>query len=586
MKWLEKFLVIPRSFIFLYFGFGTVCTGLYFRLAYAFPNTILLTQLSNIDEVASAIDGHWSRISLLQFGTGHSTNGYRFIQIINGKLFGLNSHIELVLYYLVVFLLGVILVEWWRNKAASINRNPWPVSILVLALLASLVSAGSGGMEIGTFIGLLFQVGIFSFATRDNPSKSTFINILIISILQFLCVFYWLGAYAIPVIFSWFAVFIALRFSKSKLIGTQVNLLTGTVSTLVAVVLWTIGVLSTSSPNSFAASLPDRIRESPSYPFRYMVRALPAGIISDKTLEGFSATQIHLLVYGLFGFLLIPLALALVASIKNRDIPLLPLFLVSHGLILALILMINRPFGINWLLSTWYGLQFKLLVCGIILMWACKPGQDDSQSKSARRIVSIFSLSCLVLILLFANNRQWNRQPSERKYFQAIQEATINPNLLIQNESGLTQILLSYDESLRVIKILDQYDLGVFSGKARMTKIDPNLISLSGDAWDDGWIGSKVTLRVGSSCEQITLKFSTTANNPLVTVHLMGEIKQQIVVHDKGAIEVAVPSDSLRDDRTIDLVADQLWSPKEQGLNSDQRLLSVVMSAICSRPSS
>ena len=557
--------------------------GLIARVFWAMPNVTMQTQLSNIDEVISAYEAKWSEVALINFQTGHATNGYRFIQILNAKIFGLNSRVELVLYYLVIFCLAIFCLEWWRKRAAEMQKNPWPIAILIVLILSSFVSASSGGMEIGTFIGLAVQIAIFSFAIRPKISALKHFDVVAISIVQFLNVFFWLGPYAVPFALAWTTVYITAKFGYSKFVSTPRNLLVGAISTFASAVAWSIGVFWTSQPTSWAGSLSGQIQESPTYPFRYLLRMFPAGLVSDKTLEGLESPMTNMLIYGLSIFLFLLLLIGLTKSIKSRDAPSLPIFLVSHGVFLAITLLVNRPFGPNWLLSTWYGPQFKLLLCGVVLLWA---GSTTKLPK--RRTIFSYLPVFLVFItlfcaILFANFRQWERHPHERTYFQAIQSATINPNLLSLDGAGNTQLLLSMSESIRVIKLLNEYNLGVFNSGKRMTEIDSANVSVSGDVWSDNWIGKKVLLTIGPLCQEVDLYFTSNAYNPVVNIQISGGSLRNIVVNSDSPVRIKLGSESYQTNRTINIVASPVWNPKNQGINGDLRELSVTMTSWCSK---
>ena len=547
------------------------------------PNVTMLTQFSNIDEITAAIDGRWSKIAVLDFGTGHATNGYRLIQIFNGIFFDLDSRLELVLYYTVIFALGILCIEWWRKRAAATNQNPWLISILIAAILSSFVSAGSGGMEIGTFIGLATQIGIFSFAIRSRKSMSKLWNIAIISTLQLLSVFLWLGPYGTPFAAAWLVVYLTKKFKFSKVTVDESMLLAGTVSLLIAVAVWTVGVLQTTQPNTFAGSLSSQVQESPSYPIRYLLRMFPAGFMSEKTLEGLGPVTSYLLVYASSLFIFALLVIGLTKSAKSREIAPLPIFLITHGVFLALTLLINRPFGSNWLLSTWYGPQFKLLFCGIVLLWAANPLIDQKRKKFSPRFLDVLIILSIVSLTVFANARQLDRHPHERAFFQAVQEATINPNLLSLDDAGRTQLLLPIGESIRVINILNAYKLGVFSGGESVIPIDPSALSLSGDVWSDGWIGRQTSIRVGNKCQEVDMYFTSSVNNPKVNIQIEGDAIQEIVVEQNSPVRVKVGMDFYEKSRSIRILASPVWSPKVQGINNDLRELSVTMQSLCSK---
>ena len=576
-------LKIPRSFKIFYLFFGLSCLGLTLRIFWAMPNVTMLTQFSNIDEVISAYEARWSEVAVLDFGTGHATNGYRFIQILNAKIFGLNSRVELVLYYLVIFCLAILCLEWWRKRAAEIQKNPWPISILIVSILSSFVSASSGGMEIGTFIGLAAQLGVFSFAIRPKRSVLKHFDVIAISTVQFLTVFFWLGPYSVPFAFAWTAVYISAKFGYSKFVSTQKNLLVGAISIFVSAAVWSIGVVWTSQPATWAGSLSGQVRDSPTYPFRYLLRMFPAGLISDKTFEGLGSQFTYILIYGSSTFLFFLLLIGLTKSIKSRDVPSLPIFLISHGVFLAMTLLVNRPFGSNWLLSTWYGPQFKLLLCGVILLWAGSTTKPSKWWIIPSYLPTFLVFVTLFCTLLFANFRQWERHPHERAYFQAIQSATINPNLLSLDGAGRTQLLLPMGESIRVIKLLDKYHLGVFNTGKKMIAIDPSGISISGDVWSDNWIGKKVTITIGPQCEEVDLHFTSNAYNPVVNIQISSGNLRNVVVSSDSPVRIKIGSESYQTNRTIKIVASPVWNPKSQGINGDLRELSVTMQSLCSR---
>jgi len=422
-----------------------------FRQLWAWPETLTLTQLDPLPGIDLILSGRPEEATWFTLGNAHATTGYRWISYANAIFFGLNSGLELVLYWLVIFLIATALVLIALSGANS-RTQAVSGSILIILVLTNLAGAGSAGMEIGSYIGLTLVFGLTALAVYG---KSDRLFLLITAVSIPLALFIFLGGYlagwAAALIGMATVSYIRMKYglvsaSEAKRFATLAGL-----ATIWSLVYYFVipKTYQTSSP--IAAIVNDLL-----FPVKYMVNGFAGSVVTSQTFEALAPQDAEILYFGIGVTIMLFTLASVVLSLKvpGKSV-LIGQVLILYGLGTSAVLLVLKAQGPGWLLSSWYSFHFKLALGGAIILFAA--------AKLRRPVLSALpAYIAIAAIVIVSYNIHYNRGVHERAYFLNIQKATFYSDTLADRGDGLTQMIASVEKSLESVEILKKHELGVF----------------------------------------------------------------------------------------------------------------------------
>ena len=86
------------------------------RQLWAWPDATWQTTLSYLPDIDIILSGNPSGATWFELGNGHALNGYRLLTYFNAVFLGLNSRLDLVVYWLLVLMVSVAFVWFWETR--------------------------------------------------------------------------------------------------------------------------------------------------------------------------------------------------------------------------------------------------------------------------------------------------------------------------------------------------------------------------------------------------------------------------------------------------------------------------------------
>jgi hypothetical protein len=444
------------------FSLGLIIFGL-LRNLWAFPDVTWQTNYLFLDEVIYFLEGQWNKINWYHVGSGHALTGYKYFLFLNAYFFNLNTHVELWIYWILIFsltqLFGVILIK----KIPNWNLNKIFFLFIIALLLSSFHGAGSRGMELSTYLGtvLLFFTIFFYCHTRI---KYKFILILLIPLITF----FLLGGY-IFAFFSAIALVVIISLIKSKLSLNEIEIsyIKLFVALLLSLIIFflMLNLYEDASPAKGGIdTLIQKIKLDYLFPIKFFFFGLSSSLITSLTFENITIEQLFRIWISVSSIVTIYLLLVISIILKktwSKNLIYFQSALIFYGFGTIALLLITRPFDVAWALSPWYAFHFKIFLVGCI---GTVIVYFDELSKRYIYLLNISTL-LLVLILAFSNKKSFERHPHERNYFKNIINVTLNPELLNCNSNNYSQMIVPCDQSLYIINTLKRYKLGVYKNK-------------------------------------------------------------------------------------------------------------------------
>jgi hypothetical protein len=432
------------------FAIGASTFGL-FRQLWAWPDTTWQTTLYYLKDIDLILSGSPEQAIWFELGNGHAMSGYRIFTYLNALFFGLDSRLELIVYWAIILSISIVL-------ALIVTRNSTNkilgliASIVIVFVMNSLAGAGARGMELGTFAGALLMFCLALLAAAKVSTISFFVtSALVVPVAQF----FFLGGYMAGWVFSLVLVMALSLFQNRKMVLKEpksIKLLA-----LGAISLFWMAVFYLLIPKTHSTlSLFDVWEKDIFFPIKYIIFGFTNSIFTSQSFE-FLATSDSYPIYltvGIFVFLFC--LAAILGSLQRTDsVARIGQVLTVYGFGTSILLLFTRAFGDSWLLSPWYSFHFKLTLCGAILLFVT----------SRFRYFQIAAIPVLVLIAalsITSSKLAFDRNPHERSYFQNIQKATYFPETIADRGDGNTQLIAGVEESLAAVEILRKHKLGVY----------------------------------------------------------------------------------------------------------------------------
>lgn len=593
-----------RYWTFGYSAFALILSLLaMLRVLWSWPDAAWQSTLWYIEDVDRILNQGIS-ISSFWIGLGSelATTGYRWFQYANAALFGFDMRLEIVVYYSLALVLSLALGLRALRHLERMGSSPWARATVfaIPPLLATMVGAGSRGMELGQFFGITALV-LIAFLI-DSPRITTRWFVVVAWIAAPLLTVLTLGGYAGGALLALVAISV-LQFVRPTTVREARRRLTHlTLALGTSVIFWasSIALLGTRGDGGDAdlTGLWQQVQGDWLFLPKYVLAGLGSSVINAYTLEqaggrGALAYTIGLLVAGF-------ITLAIVLGYKRAwEGATVPLIIILMGPGLALIVVLGRSFGALWLMSPWYGFHFHLMLAGAVWLFTRAMAAPKALTSTPRQRTWPIPLTASLLVALmgllaWANVLQWERQPNERAYFQRVQQATLLPSSLRAESSGLTQLVLPLDTSRRAIEILERNRLSVYRDPVATLEslpapnsIGDGVITIGVDP--DGWAGSAIALLVeGKACARLDIQLvpfpgtpgGAGITHPASRVRItpnFGPPSTVVLRRSPRALQFKPAGPSPR----IDLVFSRTWQPSVLGVGQDERSLSASVRAAC-----
>lgn len=421
------------------------------RQLWAWPDTTILTQLDFLPDIDLILSGLAGEATWFTLGNAHGTNGYRWIMYANALFFGLNSGLELVLYWSIVLLIATALLLVTLSGSQS-RLQGISASIVIILVMTNLAGAGSAGMEIGTYIGVTVVLALLALAIFGK-SKKLFVTTSLYIVPLVLFVF--LGGY----LAGWAAAFFGMTvvsYIRMKM-GLVSESHTKNIALLAALTTaWSFIYYLLIPKNYQTSSLTAAWANDFLFPVEYLINGFAGSVVTSQTFEALAPQDASNFYFGLGFSLLLFTALAVLVSMRTPGKSvLIGQTLVLYGLGTSFMLLTLKAHDTGWLLSPWYSFHFKIALSGAVILFA-------SAALKRPVISALPAYLAIVAVVLISYNFHYNRGVHERAYFLNIQKATFYSETLADRGDGLTQMIASVEKSLASVEILKKHELGVF----------------------------------------------------------------------------------------------------------------------------
>jgi hypothetical protein len=440
-----------------------MATLFFFRVLWSSPNAPFQSQLIFLDDVINFIQSNYSEIEWFHVGTGHALTGYKYFQMINGSFFSLDSRLEIYLHYFTLFFFALFLFKiLYSYNIKKINFYNW---FLIFFILFSFSGASPHGMETGTYFGciLIFYILLSSF-TQKSSDKYFIYKALLIPFITF----FFLSAYLLPFLISLTIVILSGYVVNKK---TYINLFSKN-KIFIYYILFIFSFLSywimlhglrPVDLASIATQFNSHYENNNFIILKYIFYGLSSPFLTHEHLELLSQEQ-SIFVSSCVSFVFLIISSFSIfysfKNLKNNTLFLIPIFLIFYGIFVSFLISITRPLGDLWILSSWYAFHFKFYYIGILISFLLL-SQCKFSSIIQEKFIS-FSLIIILCFLISSTLYKIKRQPYEKLYWQNIIHKTLNPDELICNNLGYTELAIDCDTSYDVINKLQTNNLGVY----------------------------------------------------------------------------------------------------------------------------
>jgi hypothetical protein len=422
-----------------------------FRQLWAWPDTTTQTQLDLLPDIDLLLSGRLGEVTWFTLGNAHGTSGYRWIMYLNAMFFGLNSGLELTLYWLLVFsisaTLGLVVISSAHTRTQAISG-----AAVIVLVMTNLAGAGSAGMEIGNYIGVTLILGLAVLTVYGKSEK-----IFLVTALTFvpLALFLFLGGY----LAGWAAGLIVV--SLVSVVRMRYGLVTAAhtrriASLAILTSIWSFVYYLLIPKNYPTSTLADAWANDVLFPVKYLINGFAGSLVTSQTFEAFAPEDAKNIYLGIGISLLLFTLISPILSIKHAGkTVLMGQILVFYGLGTSVMLLALKAHDTGWLLSPWYSFHFKIALCGAIILF--------SIADLKRPLLSALpAYVAIAIVVLISYNFHYNRGVHERAYFLNIQKATFYSETLVDRGDGLTQMIASLEKSRESVAILKEHRLGVF----------------------------------------------------------------------------------------------------------------------------
>lgn len=574
-----------RIWIAGYVTFTTViCVLAGLRLWWSWPDASWLSNFWFIDDVDRLLNGDLGNVTWFAVGDQWAMNGYRWFEYISASFFGFDARLENVSYYLIVIAMSLLVGLRILNRLPR-EHGAWPRAtvFLIPVVLASMSGAGSRGMELGTFTGVLLLVALF-LLLDSSVGNRTFLFIVVPAVP--IIVFVFVGGYVSGPTMALAAVWI-LQFWRPTLtpaLRRRLTILTASFVFWTVVYVLLLRVLSPNTGTGEVSSFLTAISRDPLIPVKYLFWGPAGGLFTSQTVEALEGSGVWIAA-GVSTVVILFTVLSVVMAYRRAwSEATVPLLMVIYPWGIALTLLATRSSDILSLLNTWYSLHFKVALAGMI--WLAILGlRGRSLHLSPTRIVAFVLLTCVAITVVVANVVQFNRQPNERTYFLNIAKQSLFPSELSEDAAGRTALQVSLEESLDAVEILRRHDLGVFrnpmSTLMKVYGYEPQFVTL-GSLFDDGWAGPGFSVLVlDPSCNTLEIELV----NPLPTTREIAFTARTSFGEDVDGVVSSSPT-MLRfspagDTPTVAFQFSNTFTPAELSIGTDTRELSAQVKVQC-----
>jgi hypothetical protein len=485
------FYLKPRFVKNFFLGLSiTLTLATYLRLKWSWPDVTWQSAYWIIGDIDNLMAGNLSKVTWFEFANREwSLNGWRWLSYLNAKFFSWNMAYELLMYSLTVLGIFLLILLSITNKFFEWSWRRVFLLLTILMTLFNFAGAGARGMELGTYIGIFFTVSLFVIAFSEYR------NLVLSIFLPPMIIFVFSGGYAIATTVALSSLlFIVLL--KLKSFENLPNLKIASLASVVSLFIYVFVFLSQQrqGPSSMQTFF-EYLQEHPFYPIKFLFYSPQGGLITIQSLEGLTSNEFSIVTLCISIFLLFLYLFCLIYSILHlRNAMLLPLSLLLYSIGTSITIMVTRPTGDFGMLSPWYSLHLKVGIVGCLWLLFIFSSIRDLKLVRCNWIPST-TVFLLIPILLFANSVQWERQPSERVYFQEIKKVTLFPETMAADPDGLTPLKIGFEDSKYAISVLKRHKIGVYrdAGKARGEFLSEGAFLRLGENFSDGWVGLNPT---------------------------------------------------------------------------------------------
>jgi hypothetical protein len=561
----------------------SLAIGLFFlaRMLWAWPDATWQSQLWFIQDIDEVLAGNLDKASWIELGNGQSTNGYKWFLYISAALFGLNAQLENAVYAAMLTGASIAIGKKLLEFVPTGNASSKALVFVIPLILLSFPGAGSRGMELGTFAGLtLFLLLALSLLT-PQPLKVWAAKAAAASIAFF---FVFLGGYAAGVVAAVLLVTL-INFSKPNPLSARLRILS--VSLVLAMLLFIASLLiaGRGEASSSLSKLSQIASTEPLFVPRFLSVGFAGGILNTQTIEALPTSLGIPVASSVSAVVFLLAAGVFVSSVRARNPISAPgqLFII-YGVANYFMLLLFRPNDQYQLLNTWYSLHTKVLLIGVV--WLAIVNSEYIHRligpNKLRRLVP----SALVVVLIFtsavANAIHLGRHVHEREYFLNVASATIFPETL-KETGGITQLIVSQEESLKAIDVLQRHNLGVYRDPQKTL----DLLSggkgymRQGDSYGDGWMGLQMSVvSISESCTNLTIT-ARSIDASISTLGVAYADKREELIVDPKSLQASLAVNDLPEMGKVLLSSSITRSPEELGGSQDSRNLSFHISVQC-----
>jgi hypothetical protein len=422
-----------------------------FRQLWAFPDATWQTTLYYLADIDMILTGRAEQAIWFELGNGHAMSGYRIFTYLNAALFGLDSSLELIVYWALVLFISIVFALIVVRNSPNLALG-FTGSTVIIIVMNSLAGAGARGMEIGTYTGTFLILCLALLVTTKISTRSFFlVSMIAVPVTQF----FFLGGYMAGWVFSFTIVTIIGLLQNAKKVLREPDYTK--LLTLGAMSLFWMAVFYLLIPKTHSTrSLFDVWGDDILFPLKFIVFGFTNAVFTSQSFEFLAASDSYpiYLIVGIFLFLFC-LAAVLGSLTRTDSAAIIGRLLIFYGLGTSILILLTRAYGDGWLLSSWYSFHFKLALCGAIILFV-------TSRVTSLKIASIPLLVLIAALSITSSKLAFDRNPHERSYFQNIQRATYFPDTIVDRGDGNTQLIASVEESLAAIKILKKHQLGVY----------------------------------------------------------------------------------------------------------------------------
>lgn len=551
------------------------------RNLWSAPDAPWQTSLAFLEDIDHLLNGRLGEVTWFSLTSGHALSGYRLFEYFSSIAFGLNTQVELWVYWFIVASLSAISFRT-AVKSQGLPSSKLSLMVLIAMVLIPLSFSGSGsrGMELGTYAGVLLAVLTFHFFSSSGRAGFLFV---VLATLFFLFLFFFLlGGYGAGVALG-YAGLAAIRMTTG-ILSIPKKLAVAAFSSSFSLVAYFLAVryVDASATATGPSLLAEQIARDPLYVAKFLLAAPSSGLTSTQTFEIFGGLLLEVFALS-FGLLALVALLLTLKKLRDRfeNLPSFPFFLIIYALGTAVMLLVYRPYETYQLVNGWYSLHFKLMLVGLLFFFYIFVQKTETDSL-VRRIV-FFTTSIILIVFIVANILQVRRQDSERVYFQNVAKVALFPEMLERDSNGFSQLVIPFEGSQRAVEILEKNKLGVFSNPKKTLEqlaSDNGLVFL-GDYWPDGWIGKNIqVVTIDTNCPNLELEvtpFLPAANS---TIEIGGVTKP---VSNNGPSRFLISVPTFESGNKLDIGFKFSKSPIEAGINRDTRELSAAIKTFCKK---